>query len=356
TLNLSHLTFSGPAAKDFSFTSSIANLSLTPGQSATLTIKFLPKAAGARLATLTLPGTDAKHPFLLQLAGTGVAAKTISTAAAGAGGIVQVATTKAGKGSAAANGQIVSITYVGYLANGTVFDSSAAHPATAKTGLMLRLDNDYAQNQPFLNKDKSISYIDGNNVDIPVIAGWEFGLQGIKPGEGRTFIMNAAAAYGDQGAGSIPPGATIRFDVQCVSILSAPRLNVTADDSNGNPTALVGSGQTTISANAGTLLSLSANQTSASQKFSLFSVFNDNANGMPLANITISNINLSGPAANDFSIIRTGNVLTLTFHPTAAGNRNATVHIHSSDKTHPDFTFAVQGRVTASNLALAKIS
>jgi len=79
TLNLSHLTFSGPAAKDFSFTSSIANLSLTPGQSATLTIKFLPKAAGARLATLTLPGTDAKHPFLLQLAGTGVAGKTIHT-------------------------------------------------------------------------------------------------------------------------------------------------------------------------------------------------------------------------------------------------------------------------------------
>jgi len=243
------------------------------------------------------------------------------------------------------------MTYTGYLADGTMFDASASHAITAN-GFAFRLDDDYAANQPFMNMALSKDFNYGG-VDGDVIAGWEYGLQGIKPGEKRTLIMSAAAAYGSTGTQGIPANSTLRFDVQCISIAFKASLGLVADDANGNPIAYVNPNQTTISAAAGTLLTVPSGQTSASAKFSLFSVFSDNANGTPLANITTSNINFSGTAANDFSIIRTGNLLTLTFHPTATGARNATVHIHSSDPAHSDFTFAVQG-TSQTSLSLVK--
>ena len=358
---LSAITIGGAAPHDFLLINSPAGTTLAPGQGATFSIRFAPKAAGLRKATLTIPIGSGLKPLIIQLAATGLVSRTIHTDPAGAGGIVQVATTQAGKGAAAANGQILSISYTGYLADGTIFDSSAAHPTTAKTGLTFRLDDAYGQNQPFINKDKALPV--EQTVDIAVIAGWEFGLQGIKVGEKRTLIMNAAAAYGAQGNGLIPPNATIRFDVQCLAIQAKPQLLVNAIVPGivftvGNPPTpgpvAVTPGQTRISAAAGTLLSLTANQTSTSQQFSTLSLFSDNASGVSLANVTLSSITLTGANAKDFSITRSGSNFTLTFHPATVGARNATVHLHSNDPLHPDFTFAVQGR--SGNAALALLA
>jgi FKBP-type peptidyl-prolyl cis-trans isomerase len=327
-----------------------------PGQSFTALIQFSPKPGGGsvRHASLTLPGASGTKPLVMQFAGTALASRTVHTDAAGAGGVVQVATTQAGKGAGAVNGQILSISYVGYLADGTVIDSSASHPSTAKTGLTLRLDDAYGQRQPFLNKDKAFP-VEQGGVDINVIAGWEFGLQGIKVGEKRTLIMNAAAAYGTTGVGGIvPANATLRFDVQCVAIPSKPALAVSADQANGTPAVMINAGQTAVSVNGGTILTASANQTAPSQRFSLLSISSDKANGMALGNITVSSITLSGAAATDFAVTRSGNDFTLTFHPKAGGNRNATVHIHSNDRLHPDFTFAVRGQ--SGNAALALVA
>ena len=85
----------------------------------------------------------------------------------------------------------VTVHYVGTLIDGTEFDSSVkrGQPATFP-----------------LNR---------------VISGWTEGLQLMSIGEKYKFVIPADLAYGEQGAGSIPPGATLIFDVELLEIKAA---------------------------------------------------------------------------------------------------------------------------------------
>jgi peptidylprolyl isomerase len=95
-----------------------------------------------------------------------------------------------GTGAEAKVGDTLSVNYTGTLENGTVFDSS------------------YGK-QPF---------------DFPlgggqVIPGWDKGLVGMKVGGHRRLTIPPELGYGAQGAGSsIPPNATLIFEVELVSI------------------------------------------------------------------------------------------------------------------------------------------
>jgi FKBP-type peptidyl-prolyl cis-trans isomerase FkpA len=103
-----------------------------------------------------------------------------------------------GAGPSIAAGQTAGVDYMGWIFDpgapdhkGRLFDSSQAGGAPLKFTLGAR----------------------------QVIKGWDDGLLGMKVHGRRQLIIPPELAYGDRGAGSvIPPGATLIFDVELVSI------------------------------------------------------------------------------------------------------------------------------------------
>lgn len=96
-----------------------------------------------------------------------------------------------GTGATPRTGQTVTVQYTGLLTNGFKFDSSRD------------------RNQPF-----SFQIGVGD-----VIQGWDEGISTMTVGARRQLIIPADLAYGSRGAGStIPPNATLIFDVEVLSI------------------------------------------------------------------------------------------------------------------------------------------
>ncbi len=104
---------------------------------------------------------------------------------------------KEGTGENAKPGQKVTMHYLGKLLNGKVFDSNMDSTFNATPG-----------KAPF-------SFALGQH---QVIAGWDEGVQLLKKGSRGTFYLPSYLAYGERGAGSIPPNATLIFDVELVEI------------------------------------------------------------------------------------------------------------------------------------------
>jgi len=95
-----------------------------------------------------------------------------------------------GEGDMPELGQTVVVHYTGWLTDTTKFDSS--------------LDR-------------------GRTLDFPlgqgnVIAGWDEGIATMQVGGKRILVIPSNLAYGDLGQGSIPPGATLIFEVELIEI------------------------------------------------------------------------------------------------------------------------------------------
>jgi FKBP-type peptidyl-prolyl cis-trans isomerase len=105
---------------------------------------------------------------------------------------LEIKTTQEGSGAAVKAGDTVGVLYTGKLQDGTVFDASVKHG-----------------NQPF-------EFTVGAGM---VIKGWDQGLLGAKVGEKRTLTIPGDLAYGPNGIpGTIPPNATLIFDIEVLSI------------------------------------------------------------------------------------------------------------------------------------------
>lgn len=94
-----------------------------------------------------------------------------------------------GTGAVATSGKSLQVTYTGWLANGTQFDSNVGKAA--------------------------FTFTLGAHA---VIDGWDLGIVGMKVGGKRRLVIGSALAYGPGGNGpAIPPNSTLVFDVQLLS-------------------------------------------------------------------------------------------------------------------------------------------
>lgn len=96
--------------------------------------------------------------------------------------------TKEGNGEKPQVGTLIKVHYTGKLLDGTVFDSSVT------------------RNEPF-------QFVLGIGQVIP---GWDEGLQLMSKGEKAVLYIPYYLAYGDRGAGAIPPFATLIFEVELI--------------------------------------------------------------------------------------------------------------------------------------------
>jgi FKBP-type peptidyl-prolyl cis-trans isomerase FkpA len=94
----------------------------------------------------------------------------------------------AGAGAVIAQGDIATVNYTGWLRTGVEFDSGT-------------YQYDYGV----------------VNVRTP-IQGWVLGMAGMAVGGTRLLVIPPALAYGAAGAGPIPPGAVLVFEVELVSL------------------------------------------------------------------------------------------------------------------------------------------
>tara|TARA_Y100000590_G_C15702861_1_gene1007439 strand:- start:1513 stop:2259 length:747 start_codon:yes stop_codon:yes gene_type:complete len=103
-----------------------------------------------------------------------------------------------GTGPQIKNHYKVTVHYRGFLEDGTEFDSS------------------FKRNQPFVFQ-----------IGLrKVIQGWDLGLMNMKVGGKRKIKIPPELAYGSRGAGeSIPPNATLTFDIEIIAI-EPPRYTI----------------------------------------------------------------------------------------------------------------------------------
>ncbi len=110
---------------------------------------------------------------------------------------LQYQDTSVGDGAEAKPGQQVHVHYTGWLYNGgqqgAKFDSSR-------------------------DRNDAFAFALGAGM---VIQGWDEGVAGMKIGGKRTLIIPPQLGYGARGAGGvIPPNATLKFDVELISVSS----------------------------------------------------------------------------------------------------------------------------------------
>jgi FKBP-type peptidyl-prolyl cis-trans isomerase len=91
-----------------------------------------------------------------------------------------------GDGIAVDTGAVVSLHYVGQLADGRTFDATDREPFSFRLG------------------------------DNAVIAGWEDGVHGMRVGGRRQLVIPPHLGYGAAGQGAIPPDAVLVFDVTLI--------------------------------------------------------------------------------------------------------------------------------------------
>jgi len=126
-----------------------------------------------------------------------------------------------GTGAEVRSGMNVSVDYAGFLTDGTLFDTSIETVAKEydRSGKPFSALPEGTDRSTHYNRGgypfEPIEFVVGTG---SVIQGWDEGLTtGMHVGGRRRLIIPPELAYGRSGRGSIPPNATLIFDVHVIS-------------------------------------------------------------------------------------------------------------------------------------------
>ena len=98
---------------------------------------------------------------------------------------------RVGDGDAAASGKILEVHYVGWLSDGTRFDSTR-------------------------DRDRPLTFRLGAG---DALKGWDEGLVGMKVGGRRKLVIPPGLGFGRQGVGSVvPPNATLYYEFELLAV------------------------------------------------------------------------------------------------------------------------------------------
>jgi FKBP-type peptidyl-prolyl cis-trans isomerase len=114
-------------------------------------------------------------------------------------GKVKSTDVQVGTGHRAAQGDLVTVLYVGTLADGTTFDSNTSKDSN-----------------PF-------AFVLGKG---EVIKGWDIGVLGMAKGGKRKLVIPPELGYGSNAQASIPANSTLRFTITCLDIVKKGEENV----------------------------------------------------------------------------------------------------------------------------------
>ncbi|WP_105533850.1 FKBP-type peptidyl-prolyl cis-trans isomerase [Solimicrobium silvestre] len=130
------------------------------------------------------------------VASTETVPMTVATAPAKINSLIKI-DEKIGTGAEATRGLYVDVHYTGWIYNPNAADRHG-----------LKFDSSRDSGQPLTFQ------VDARNV----IRGWDMGVSGMKVGGKRTLIIPGYLAYGTKGSNSIPPNATLIFDVELMDV------------------------------------------------------------------------------------------------------------------------------------------
>jgi FKBP-type peptidyl-prolyl cis-trans isomerase len=212
----------------------------------------------------------------------------------------------------AADGDSLQVEYTGYLSDGTQFDSS-------------------------LNSGRApFTFTLGEG---QVIAGWDEGLVGLKPGRIRTLIIPSALGYGASGSGSIPGNAKLFFIIQLLSFQSPSTPTLVISGANSLP---VSSNEAASDEDGARFGADPVDNTTLATTFTITSA-NQSADLQPTQQNFLV---LAGADPGDFILgayDSSTNTFTVEFVPPTTGTFTAKVKIFTNDPVNPTFVINLTG-------------
>ncbi len=127
---------------------------------------------------------------------------------------LEMVVTHKGDGEQPKSSDIVNVYYAGFFADGKVFDTNIAEKAKE-----LGVYDERRAADPRGYAPIPMPY----SPDAKMIAGFKEGVQQLKVGDKATLFIPAHLAYGERGAGPIPPNTDIVFEVELVGIQKADK-------------------------------------------------------------------------------------------------------------------------------------